>query len=340
MTNAVERTVLTSAEKMRAAELQLQFNRELRNSLGFDINITALTTISKSVVEQKFFEVDIFDYLPITVGNGAWSDQITTYRSYTLGGDFETGIVNTGTNNSRLTEADVGYDAVNVPVVDWGRQVSWSLVDLKKAAKAGNWDLVTAKEKARKKEWDLGVQKVAFLGLASNTSVQGLLTQAAVNSNTSLITAYINSLSASGFATLVQGLIDAYRVNNNRTTYPTHFIIPESDWNGLSTPVSSTYPNISMIQYLLESFKLITRNPNFKILPCSYNDKANNSTLFNKNRYVLLNYDADSIRMDIPVPYSNVMQNTLNGYQFTSVGYGEFTGAYAYRPLEVLYFDF
>jgi hypothetical protein len=95
-----------------------------------------------------------------------------------------------------------------------------------------------------------------------------------------------------------------------------------------------------MITYLLNAFKEVTRNPNFKILPCAYADQANNSTVsgLNTNIYTLMRYDEDSVRMDVPVPYTNTLQNTINGFQFQNVGYGQYTGVLAYRPLEMLYF--
>jgi len=341
---------LTPEEKMRAAMLQrnpeiVMANQELANSmglenaLGFEINITTLTEISKSITEQKFFEIPIADYLPVRVGNNAWSSNIVTYRSFELGGDFEAGNINTGASNSRLAEADSGVDTLTNPVVNWAKKLNYTIFDLKLAAKSGNWDLVTSKERARKKNWDLGIQKIAFLGSSTNAAVLGLLNQSTVNVNTTLITAFINSLSSANFAVFVQSIIEAYRSNCARTAFPTHFIIPEGDYNGLATPVSPTYPNITMLDYLLQAFKLITRNPNFKILPCAYCDKANSGTI-NKNTYVLLNYDEDSLRMDVPVPYGNTLQNTINGFQFENVGYGQYTGALAYRPLEMLYFQF
>jgi Uncharacterized protein conserved in bacteria (DUF2184) len=336
-----EPILLNAQEQARATFLQAQFNNELKNALGYDINITTLTAISKRVVEQKFFTVSPVDYMPVLVGNGAWSDQIVTYRDFQLGGDFETGNINTGASNARLAETDSGVDALYNPIINWAKQVTWSFFDLKLAAKSGNWDLVTSKERSRKRNWDLGIQKIAFLGAANNTNVLGLLNQTTVNSNTSLITALINGMNATDFATLVAGLIEAYRSNCNRTTFPTHFIIPEADFNGLGAMVPGTvgtYP-VTKLQYLLDMFKLITQNNNFKILPLAYANKAINSTTINKNRYTLLNYDEDSLRMDIPVPYSNTLQNTINGFQFQNVGYGQYTGVLAYRPLEMLYFD-
>lgn len=336
--------VLTNAEKARAGALQRKFQaEELHNALGFELNITTLTAISKSVVEQKFFTLPPADYVPVRVGQNAWSSNIITYRDFSIGGDFESGILNTGASDSRLAEADAGVDSVSNKVVNWAKSISWSLFDLKLAATSGNWDVVTSKERARKKDWDLGIQQLAFWGSKSDPKVLGLLTQGNVNSNTSLITTKISGMNATQFTALVQGLIEAFRANCARTTMPTHFIMPEGDYNGLAVLVpgsAGTFP-VPMYDYLLAAFKLITRNPNFKILPCAYCDQSNNAAIsgLNKNRYVLLNYDEDTIRMDIPVDYANTLQNTLNGFQFQNVGYGQFTGVIAFRPLEVLYFD-
>jgi Uncharacterized protein conserved in bacteria (DUF2184) len=251
-------------------------------------------------------------------------------------------VLNVGSGNARLADADAGIDSLVNPVVNWAKQVNWSFFDLKFAARSGNWDLVTAKERARKKNWDLGIQRVAFFGMNSNPNVLGLLTQAGITTNTSLIPADISVMTATQLNTFVAGVIGAYRSNCNFTAWPTHFIIPELDYDGLQTPFPGTvgtYP-VTMLDYLDNAFKKATRNPNFKIMPCFYADKVNNSTVsgLNTNIYVLLNHDEDSIRMDIPVDYTNTMQNTINGFQFQNVGYGQFTGPLAYRPLELLYF--
>jgi hypothetical protein len=337
-----EPIVLNRQESARADVLQSQFNREIRNALGYEIDITSLTAISKRVVEQKFFTIPFADYLPVRVGEGSWSSNLVTYRDYSIGDDFATGVVNTGSNNDRMAETDSAVDTITVPVLNWAKQISWSFFDLQLAAKSGNWDLVSSKERSRKRNWDLGIQKIAFVGLPGDANVKGLLTQSDVNSNTSLIAKYINAMSDSEFQALLAGIIEAYRSNAQRTAMPSHFIIPEGDYNGLAVSVSETYPLKSKLARLQESFALITMNPNFKILPLAYADKAQNATItgLNKNRYTLLNFDEDTIRMDIPVDYTNTLQNTINGFNFQNVGYGQFTGAKAYRPREILYFDF
>lgn len=324
-----------------AERMQRQYDAELKNALGADINFTTLTAIQSRVIEQRFFTIAPADYVPVRVGQGAWSTQLLTFRSYALAGDFETGIINTGSNNTRLAEDGAGVDSVLVPVANWAKQITWALPEIAFAAKTGNWDLVTAKEKARKTDWDLGIQKVAFWGLQSTTGVYGLLTQPDVTANTTLITKYISAMTASEFQAFLGGLISAFQVNSAYTVMPDRFVIPQADYNGLANPTNSDFPIKSKLEVMLEALRTITRNPNFQILGVPYADKAVNAAIsgLNKNRYVLYRADEDTIRMDIPVDYTGTLNNTINGFQFQNVGYGQFTGVKAYRPKEVLYFD-
>jgi hypothetical protein len=138
-------------------------------------------------------------------------------------------------------------------------------------------------------------------------------------------------------------MIESFRARNRRTAYPTHLIMPESDFNGLAAQMSVTYPLRTKISLLEEAFKLISMNPNFKILPVAYADAAfhpNTPGIAGKNVYALYNFDPNSIVMNIPVDYTNTAQNTLNGFNFQSVGYGQFTGVTVYRPLEIQYFTY
>lgn len=90
----------------RREQLIVNHNQRLCNSLGYEVSITTLTAIMKKVSEQKFFQVAFADYLPVVVGEGAWSTNLTTYRSFQIGDVFETGILNLGGQNSRLASAD------------------------------------------------------------------------------------------------------------------------------------------------------------------------------------------------------------------------------------------
>ena len=330
---------LTPREALLANSLERQVN-----ALGYEISITTLTTIMKKITEQKFFEVAPADYVPIRVGEGAWSSNLVTYRSYNLTDDFSTGVINTGGNNSRLAQGDAGVDSLSVPVINWAKSIGWSIMDLELAAKSGNWDLVVAKEKARKKNWDLGIQKVAFLGMSppstASAPVLGLLNQPNVLINTTLLTNSITSLAAtpSTLSAFIGKILNAYRANAQRSAWPTHFIIPESDYLGLATPSSPTFPLKSILQLMQETFQTMTGNPNFKILPSAYADAAYNGG--SNQIYTLLNYAEESVRMDIPVDYTNTLANSIDNFSFQNVGYGQFTGVLSYRNLEMLYLQF
>lgn len=344
--------VLNEEEKHYAMLLQRDYHdrhhvRIKNSAFGYEIPITTLTTIMKKISEQKFYHVPFADYLPVRVGEGAWSSILTTYRSFSLSDAFETGIVNVGGQSARMASADAGVDAQNIVVFNWGKEITWTIMELEQAAKAGSWELVTAKEEARKTDWDLGLQRISFLGAQGQNGVGGsclgLLNQGGVNVNTTTITKAIKAMTPAELKVFAEKVLEDYRNNCNRTSWPTHFIIPESDYNGLASQSSPDFPMLSVLKLIEDMFKVITQKPGFKVLPLAYSDAAYHSDvtqIVGKQVYTLLNYDEKSVRMDIPVDYTNTLANSLNNFSFQNVGYGQFTGVLAYRPLEMLYFQY
>lgn len=334
--------VLSASERAHAAWTQRLVNERHGNALGYEVPITTLTAIVKKISVQKFFEVPPADFVPIRVGEGTWSTNLTTYRSFDIADQFETGLIGNGGQNSRLATADSGVDTLNILVFNWAKSIGWNIFELEQAAKSGNWDLVAAKEKARKRNWDLGVQRVAFLGAegqnAAGGNCLGLLNQSGITTNTTLITQPISAMTTAQLKTFTAALINAYRGNCNRTAWPSHFAIPESDYLGLASQASPDFPIKSTLELLEEAFKLNTRNKSFKILPIAYGDAAYNG--LGHQVYTLYNYDEESLRMDIPLDYTNTQANSLDNFSLQNVGYGQFTGVLAYRPLEMLYFTF
>ncbi len=336
---------LTEEEQYHADYTQRLVNERFGNALGYEVPITTLTTVVKKVSEQKLYQIAPADYLPVRVGEGTWSSNLTTYRSFDTSDVFESGIINDGDNNTRLSVADAAVDALNIKVNNWAKNTSWSIFALEQAAKSGNWDLVAAKEKSRKRNWDLGIQRVAFLGAqgqnGSGGQCLGLLNQAGIALDTTLIPTMLSQMTPIQLAAFQQAAIARYRNNNNFTAFPTHFIIPENDYNGLVVQSSPQFPVKSTLELLEEGFKVITRNKNFKILPLAYAQVANAGGALpsgvNTGIYCFLNYDEESIRMDIPLDYTNTLANSLDNFMFQNAGYGQFTGVLAYRPLELYY---
>lgn len=316
---------------------------EKLNALGFKIDIDTLTGIKAKVTSQKFYEIKPSEYLPIVVGENAFSEDILTYKDYSVGGDFESGIIQGSTNPSRTDKVDAAIEGVLIPIVDWRKAIEYNLIELGKASKSGNWSLVEAKERSRFKNWQLGIQSIAFLGSKQLSTTKGLLTQSDVASNTTTIPDFIKDMSTSEFETLVANVLSDYFTNSNNTAMPTHFVIPTSDFLGLGAPTSATYWGGTKMDWLITTFRTITGNPNFKILPLAYAQKALNLDVLGAgsglNRYTLYRYDDESLRMDIPIDYTTTITDTINGFDYQSTAYGQFTGAKAYRPKEMLYFD-
>lgn len=339
---------LNEKEKFHAAWTQKLVNERFGNALGYEVPITTLTQIVKKVSEQKLYEIAPADYVPIKVGEGTWSSNLTTYRSFDIADEFESGIINTGASNTRQSIGDAGVDALNIKVNNWVKATGWSIFDLEQAAKSGNWDLVAAKEKTRKRNWDLGIQRVAFLGArgqnGSGGPCLGLLNQQTGQFDSTLITTALSLMTYTQLAAFQQAAIQRYRVNCNYTAFPTHFVIPEADYNGLAVQSSPQFPIKSVLALLEEGFQIITRNPKFKILPLVYASAANAGgalpALAATSLYTFLNYDEESIRMDIPLNYTNTLANSLDNFMFQNSGYGQFTGVLAYRPAELYYAGF
>lgn len=331
-----EDVVLNEKEKAVCKAIEKQ-SKEYLNALGIEIDITTLTTAIKSISDQKFFEVPVADYLPVAVGEGAFSTELLKYVSYSMGGDFEDGIIKTGTAGSKLAQTDAGVEGIKIPIVNWAKGLNWNLYEIQTAARSGNWDLITAKEKSRKKNWDLGIQKSAFLGSANVPGVEGLLTLSNVDSDTVTIPKSLSSMTAAEFTTFVSKVYAAYRARCNYTAKPTHFVIPESDYNGLIQPYNSNYPLNTRLDYLKQAFEKIGLSK-IEILPLSYAQKSISG--LDVDRYVMYNADPDSIAMNIPVDYTSTLANTINGFQWENAAYGQYTSVKAYRPLEIIYFDY
>jgi hypothetical protein len=308
------------------------------NALGYEIPITTLTAFAKKITEQRFYTVKggISAFVPVVAGQGAWGTHITTYRTFYPADAFATGILNVGTGGGRMAEATTAVDTVTNVIRNWGKAVGWTLVDLEMASKSGNWDLISSLQKSRKQNFDLGIQAMAFLGLPGDPAVLGLLTQAA-NYNTAVIPMAIGSMTPEDLSQVPGAAVEAFRSNCNRTAYPNRFLLPESDYNTLANQASPTFPIKSRLQVLEESFKATCGN-DFQIMASIYGDQAYSG--FGYQQYALYKYDEETMRLDLPVPYSATLQNSTDNFNFQNVGYAQFTGLQLIRAPELLYFKY
>jgi hypothetical protein len=314
-------------------------------TLGYQYTIQTTTLIRAETVDQKFYEIPFADYIPVIPGEAAWMENIKTNLVYKIGGSFEQGIINTGSNQQKFAKMNIGTTPVTQAVALWAKSYDYSTFEVNKALALNNWDVVSGKLEAVKMDWDLGIQQLSFLGLQSDaTNFPGLLSQASVNINLTVITKNISTFATTDWQTFVSTIIAAYFLNSNNTVMPDHFEIPIDDYLGLAAFVNPSFPLAgSMFIDLLEaSFKKITGNPNFVVYGSLYGKMATNAGFWATNgtqRYMLYRKDPKSIRMDLPMDFVLAAPVPVGPVTFEGLGYGQFTGVVAFRPAEALYFD-
>jgi len=310
------------------------------SSSGFQYIIDTLTHIRSQIVEQKFYEIAPADFVPVDVGEGSWMEDIVQNLTFHTGGSFYEGDVDIQTETSRLAQVGAGLDKLSMPVKTWAKQCGWTIMEISKAAAANNWDVVSGKMKSLKKNWDLGIQETCFLGHPVTTALKGLLNDDEVNINTTLITKPLSEMTETEFTAFVAGILPAYFANSNDTALPDTFVMPNSDYLGMSAPYSPSFPNISKLEYLLNAMRKTTQNEGFQVLGLSYSDSARNASRgISKNRYALYKYDPETLKMSIPVDLTLLEADTTNKINWIQAGYGQYSGTLINRKREVLYLD-
>lgn len=307
-----------------------------QDSAGFQFVIDTLSYIRAGVIEQTFYEVAPADYFPVDVGEGSWSDEIVQNLTYQIAGNFHEGDIDTATGNGNLAQVGAAVQPVRMPNITWAKATKWTVPEIEKASR-GNWDLVESRMSALKENWDLGVQRLAFLGHPTISAMSGLLNNANVTINTSLITGTISAMNEGAFQTFVRSILATYFANANSTKLPNKFVIPTDDYLGFGSAASATYPNISKIEYLENMFKKMTMNDGFKILPLAYAAATNND--LGQNRYVLYNDDPKTLKMSIPFDFTMIDADTPDGFNFMQPAYGQYSGVLVTKPREMLYID-
>lgn len=328
----------------------LRTPQEFLNAVSTDASaykfaVTTLTDISSKVVEQKFYEISLSDYVDFSVGTGAFMQEILHNAVVNVAGGFETGTINTG-NEARLNTSDIAIGQLRFPILNWAVKSTYSIFDVQQAFASMNFDLIEQIAISRKKMWDLGIQEVTMYGSKVNSNVTGLCNNSSVTvDNNSILTKKISTMTDAEFQAFVAKCVDAYYQNTNCTQMPNRFYIPASDYNGLAIATSTSMPYISRLEFLTNAFKSIVEGygvADFKILPLAYLEKArmNANTSSNVNRYILANKNPDTMYSSIPVDFTMTQFGTADNFNFYNTAYGQYAGTIVVRPEEVYYFDF
>ena len=320
-----------------------------QSSLGYNFLMDALTFIRPIVLAQKYYEVSVADYVPISKSEvGGWEDNIVTMATGAISGTFsEQSGTSVASGPTAIDNIDVAIGQFNARVRQWRGGFGYDIVEVNQALAGLNFDIITARMLALRKRWQLGIQDTAFLGLDTDlTNFPGLLTNPNVAINTALIPQAISTMSASQFQAFVGGLLGVFANTAFFTETPDTLLVPYEDYVGLPTATASGFPINMMITYMLTAFRKASGKPWFRILPCRYGDAARNAgfiTSTGVQRYVLYNsaihQDRMSVHMDIPIDFTLNPAMSWNGYNWQGVAFGRYTGAWVYRTPECLYLD-
>lgn len=306
---------------------------------GLEKSLTTLTQVVKDVLRQKFYTIKgaLTDYVPMELGTGAYGQNLFQYTVAQVGDKFETGICQPGNGINKDANVDIAIDGVTIRNNYWRMkyQATKELTEMFKA-NAVNFSYIEEQETARLKTYQLGIQKITFLGTSDGLNT-GLLNNADVTINTSLLPAVLGSLSVAQLFTFAQTAVSTYWTNSNKTTFPNTLLMPTEDLGGIATPVSQTYPFGQTKKELIErAFKEAGAPEDFKILHTAYNKTAGTG---GTARYVLYNRDPEVLKMYLPKPYTPYPLFPTGALDMISDAEAQFTGVWVKRPKEVLYID-
>jgi hypothetical protein len=312
--------------------------------MGLNINVSNLFRALETPAVQKFCILPLAEYFPISVseGGGEWVPQIVKYTIQYTGDDnsFDSGLINLGSEYSRLSQTNISYGAESFNTVAWAKQDTYSIPELQYATRHGAFDFVVEKEKARHTSWLLGFQELSLFG-SVKTGLKGLLNIGKFIDTSTIPTGHgISDLDPEEFQAFVATAVSKYMDQVEWTTsYPNRFVMPAKDYTGLASASSPTFPINTKLEYMLNAFKQQTGMDDFKILGCPYAMASRSFGNLTKDRYALYRHDPDTMAVHIPVNYTSTNYMSCNGFGFSSVGYALTSGFCLFRGQEILYFQ-
>lgn len=300
---------------------------------GLEQTITTLSDIIAGVLDQKFYELldqTPSDFVPFDVGRGAYATNIFRYKAAYVGDKFKNGLVSPSTGLGGNAKSSIVIDGITVYNNFWRMDYEVSNEMLQQGLKTPEaFSIIEENEKARYKIYQLGIQELLFKGLGDGKSY-GLLNQPDVTVNTSLFPKKLTEMTFAQLQELTTQVKQTFFANSGSTVLPNIWCMPTNEFLGLDY-FPSDYTLKTVRQILMEAL------PGVKFVHSVYNDKA--STDGAHGRHVFYRYDADSVSIIIPKPYTPHPLYPMNGVDSISVAEAQFTGVNLWRTKEMMYAD-
>lgn len=311
------------------------------NLSGYQKTIDTLTYIDSKIIEQKFYTIpNLPDFVSIEEGRGGVAETVLNWATFDVAGSFESGNFGSNADFERTASVDVAINDRTFYRQKWKKSVTYNIMDMEQANQAKIINIVEGKLKARKKHWDLGIQETMFLGSKENVDITGLLNNNEVNVNLTAITKPLSEMTADEFNAFIGSLPNLFFANSNRTAMFNTFVLPASDYLGLTTQMSAQFPLKSKLEVLEDAWSKAVASfgvRDFKILPVAYAEAEQAPS--GKATYVLYNRSNDTLVYDLALDYTTTAFGTYNNFDFMNIAYGMYGGVNILRPAEVMYFQ-
>ncbi len=326
-------------------------NNDVATSFGANFNITALSQLAAGTIKQKFYLVEELNkFVPMDMGANPFAPTRVFIKEFYGIQNPESGLISP-VNKGQYQEVETAVDSTPIDREFWGKQISYNFLQQSQLAYLGQsgYDYVKSKLEALNTDYELFMRKILFYGFAKKDNT-GLLTSTEVTNNTTLITKQISSMTAAEINTFVRTILTTYQTNQVLGEFPDTFYIPQSDYTGLGSLINPDFPlaGSTKLGFLLETFKLMTGNPNFKIITNFYAQKswaaqaqyakANGSAPIAFDRYMLYINKADRLVFDLPIPFTMLGTGTLNNFDYLQLGYAQVGKVFFKRPADAIYF--
>lgn len=328
------------------------FNNDTAAQFGANFNITALSQLAAGTIKQKFYLVEELNkFVPMDMGANPFAPTRVFIKEFYGIQNPEGGLISP-VNKGQYQEVETGVDSTPIDREFWAKQISYNFLQQSQLAYLGQsgYDYVKSKLEALNTDYELFMRKILFYGFSKKDNT-GLLTSTEVTTNTSLITKKISEMTSTEINAFVRDIITVYQANQVLGEFPDTFFMPQSDYTGMGALINPDFPlaGSTKLAFLLETFKIMTNNPNFKIVTNFYAQKswaanaqykkANGSAPLSYDRYMLYKNRSESLVFDLPIPFTMLGTGTLNNFDYLQLGYAQVGKTFFKRPADAIYFD-
>lgn len=327
------------AEKVKSNLMKAQVNNSgISDVAGLQQATTTLTQLISGVVETKFYELSgqkLSDFTAIEVGKGAYATDLLQYAVNYVGQEGQGWINPTANGIAKDANHTIQIGSMRIKNHFWRGDYSISneLVQMGRVNDQ-TFSIIEEHEKARKKSYDLEIQKKHFFGFDGEADSTGLLNQANVAVNTTLMTATLAKMTDAQFQTFLASVGAEYGRNSQYAIQFNRMLIPTSDFLSLGQPFGQF--GLSRLAVLEDALKRVA-GADFKIVHAKYCDMANQAG--NGARYVFYNADADNLCAFMPKPYTPHPLFPQGSLDLISQAEAQYIPPYLKRTNSMLYAD-